>query len=259
MSELHKALLKFQKDAPSITKDASNPFFNNKPYASLDSIMGTVRPALNKLGLVVTQHPSMDEDHTMRVVVTTCITHAETGEGITAQAACVLAAAEPQKVGAAITYLRRYGLASVLGLCTEPDDDANSTNATEQYHAQAGAPGSIADRAQASTPAAEERTQAHRAHENRIAIGNMLMQMNNNDAGDAADHLEVLTEWEKDGKQFAGKRSVKDISDKATYPVLLRTEEALKAWKHANDDYKAPADGIGTVAPAKEEQDDVPF
>lgn len=259
MSEVFKALLKFQKDPPNVEKDSTNPFFNNSPYASLDSIMGAVRPALNKVGLVVTQHPYMEEDG--RVGVTTMITHAETGEQITAPAMCVVQNGDAQKVGAAITYLKRYGLASILGLSTEPDDDGNATvtrqNATEKYHREVGEPGTVAPSATASAPATD-RTQADRAVENRIKIGRMLMEMNNDDAGDAADHLEVLTEWEKDGKEFPGKRSTRDISDKATYPVLLRTEEAYAAWKESDaaDDSSNYAD---EPVPATTNKDEIPF
>lgn len=32
----------------------------------------------------------------------------------------------PQKIGSVMTYLRRYMLASMLGIASETDDDANS-------------------------------------------------------------------------------------------------------------------------------------
>jgi hypothetical protein len=58
------------------------------------------------------------------VFVTTAIVHKDGGY-ITSTASCVPAKADAQGIGAATTYLRRYGLAAMAGVAQE-DDDGNS-------------------------------------------------------------------------------------------------------------------------------------
>jgi hypothetical protein len=45
ITELAKALAKFQADVGNVTKDSTNPFFKSK-YASLENVISTVKPHL---------------------------------------------------------------------------------------------------------------------------------------------------------------------------------------------------------------------
>jgi hypothetical protein len=121
MAELkfREKLLAVQKEVGAIKKDKDNPFFHSK-YADINSMLEQVKPILNKHGLVVTQPLSVVEG---RLGINTVIMDAESEEGISSS--CVLPdISDPQKVGSAITYFRRYSLQSLLALEAE-DDDAN--------------------------------------------------------------------------------------------------------------------------------------
>jgi hypothetical protein len=115
-----ESLHAFQGEVTAVTKDGDNPFFSSR-YATLNAVIDTVRPLLNKNNLVVTQFPD-DEG------LTTILAHTS-GQHITAYAK-LANISDPQKQGSSITYMRRYALSSILGLTTEDDDDAQA--ATEE-------------------------------------------------------------------------------------------------------------------------------
>src|SRR4051794_39738370 len=119
ITELAKALGKFQAEVEHVTKDSTNPFFKSK-YASLENVISTVRPHLAKHGLSFAQFP--DEDG-----LTTTLMHSS-GNWIAAHAKLVIKDMTPQGHGSAITYLRRYALSAVLGIATEEDDDGNEAS-----------------------------------------------------------------------------------------------------------------------------------
>lgn len=121
MTELTKALLKVQKDLPTIGKDSDNPFFKSK-YASLSKIMSVALPILHKHGVFVSQAPDhLDGQPTL----VTNLVHAESGEQVTSTMPLFLVKHDPQAQGSAITYARRYALVSMLGLVVDEDDDGN--------------------------------------------------------------------------------------------------------------------------------------
>lgn len=118
ITNLTKALFEFQGKVTSVKKNAKNDHFKNK-YADLTSIIETINPILQECGILVTQHPNED-------VLVTTIYHAESGEFM--QSEQVLRMKDlnnPQQQGSAITYARRYALASIFNLNQE-DDDANT-------------------------------------------------------------------------------------------------------------------------------------
>jgi uncharacterized protein (DUF3820 family) len=122
--ELAKALHAFQKDAPPVHLDATNPHFRNR-YASLAGVVGAVRPVLNKHGLVYTQLPTLlDGVPALR----TSVIHAESGDEISDVMPLTVSKADAQGYGSALTYARRYALLSVLGLVADEDDDANGAS-----------------------------------------------------------------------------------------------------------------------------------
>jgi hypothetical protein len=121
---LYTALLAAQRAMGPVKKDASNPAFRSK-YASLQSILDTIEQPLWDNGLVLVQRfePSVNRDP----VLITEIIHAASGERITSALDVVgKDRTDPQKVGSAITYARRYSLLALLGLTPEEDDDGNA-------------------------------------------------------------------------------------------------------------------------------------
>ena len=121
ITELAKALVKFNSEVNKIAKDADNPFFKNN-YATLDTIIDEIRPILSKHGLSIMQVPSGDGQN---VTLKTLLLH-ESGEWLESDELTMKPVKnDPQAVGSCITYARRYSLAAFLSLNTGEDDDGN--------------------------------------------------------------------------------------------------------------------------------------
>jgi hypothetical protein len=115
---LSVALAKFHSQVGKIAKDAKNPFFKSN-YASLSHILQEVSEPLQSAGLVIAQFP----DGTGLV---TMLIHSESGEYISSNYTMPVAKQnDPQAVGSAITYARRYAVSSILSLNVS-DDDGNA-------------------------------------------------------------------------------------------------------------------------------------
>ncbi len=129
MTELAKAMLKVQQALIPVAKDAENPFVKSK-YATLNAVMDACRDVLLTNGIWVSQFPVPVETGCLGLV--TKLMHAESGEW---QASCMvmpLPKADPQGYGSALTYARRYALATLVGLVTEVDDDAEGAMGSER-------------------------------------------------------------------------------------------------------------------------------
>jgi len=133
---LAKALVAVQKNVTPIVKDRTNPHFNAK-FASLDGIMEQVRPLLAGEGLSIVQGGagpvSNNDGNICGVSVETMLLH-QSGEFVSSIIVLPLEKPSAQAVGSAVTYGRRYGVAALLALTTEDDDDgqvatANAVNA----------------------------------------------------------------------------------------------------------------------------------
>jgi hypothetical protein len=114
-----KKLLELQKAIGAIAKDSKNPFFKSN-YFDINKLIQEVKPELNKLGLVLLQPLSHIEGHS---AIKTLLIDTESGETIE-DITPLPTNADPQKMGSAITYYRRYALQSLLFL-QAADDDAN--------------------------------------------------------------------------------------------------------------------------------------
>lgn len=113
------ALLKAQTEIMTAGKDAKNPFFKSK-YATLNSVWEAVKEPLHDNGLSLLQPISIENN---QPVVKTILLHTS-GEMITSDCPIICAKQnDPQALGSAITYARRYSMASLLGVMTDEDDD----------------------------------------------------------------------------------------------------------------------------------------
>jgi len=124
---LKTAMLEFQKLSISASKDGKNPHFHSN-YATLEAVIEAVNQG-NKFGLYFTQEISyiQDLEYTPTPVVRTTVHHINDDNSYVSECPIILQPASlqnPQKLGAAITYLKRYTLQSVYGLPSE-DDDGN--------------------------------------------------------------------------------------------------------------------------------------
>lgn len=127
--KLMPALLKAQKAIASVKKDSKNPHLKNN-YASIEAVIDAIKSALNDNDIVFIQPLDVVNGAT---VVTTRLIHVS-GEYL--QGSLLLSLpkdkdgrdkTDPQSVGSAITYARRYSLCSLLGLSQE-DDDGNAVS-----------------------------------------------------------------------------------------------------------------------------------
>lgn len=125
ITNLAVSLAKFNMNVQRIEKDGTNPHFKNR-YTTLDAILDEVRPMLAEQGLSVIQMPSGDGE---QLKLTTMLVHI-TGEWIESDAINMRPVKnDPQGVGSATTYARRYSLCAFLGLSTgDIDDDGNSVS-----------------------------------------------------------------------------------------------------------------------------------
>lgn len=121
LNELAKALCKAQAVIQSAIKDTSNPFYNSK-YADLASVWDAARKPLTDNGLCVSQVVvSIDGKNYLR----TMLIHTS-GQHTSSDIPLMLQKQDMQGLGSAITYARRFGLASIAGISQE-DDDGNAT------------------------------------------------------------------------------------------------------------------------------------
>lgn len=101
----------------ALQKKRENPFYNSA-YFDISDLLDELQPLLETNKLLLTQPCRGDKVYT----IIECI---ETGETVESWID-LPNIDEPQKIGSAITYYRRYSLKSLLGL-REEDDDANKT------------------------------------------------------------------------------------------------------------------------------------
>jgi len=116
-AKLYQKIAKAKYNFDTILKSADNPFFKSK-YANLNSIMDAIIPALTAEGLLLLQPVNGFDVITMIVDIETC-------ESVESRLTIPATIVDPQKMLAAVTYLRRGGVQSLLNLQAE-DDDGNS-------------------------------------------------------------------------------------------------------------------------------------
>lgn len=102
-------------------KDSQNPHFKSR-YADLASVWDACRSQLSEHGIAVIQPTSMEDG---RVVVTTLLAH-KSGEWVSSSCSARPGKDDPQSVGSVVTYLRRYGLAAMVGVAPGDDDDGEA-------------------------------------------------------------------------------------------------------------------------------------
>ena len=119
--ELAKALSSFQSKMTAVKKDSINPFYKSK-YVTLDTIWETIRKPLSKNGLSITQ--TMGIAMNEKSILETILCHTS-GEWISGQQLVNPIKDDPQSLGSAISYARRYSLSAILGIVADEDDDAN--------------------------------------------------------------------------------------------------------------------------------------
>lgn len=119
---LGKAFLLTQDAIRNPHLDSINPHFGSK-FASLAAHIDAIIPTANKFGLNVIQEPVAADG---QLALRTRVIHADTGEFYESTMPLAIEKPGPQAQGSAITYARRYALASIFGVVGEADDDGNT-------------------------------------------------------------------------------------------------------------------------------------
>jgi len=119
LGELGKALASAQGEMGAAKKDATNPHFKSK-YADFAAIVDASRPVLAKHGLAIVQSTPTDG---ATITVATRLIHGGSGEWIESSLTMTARDATPQSIGSALTYGRRYGWSTLIGLAADEDDD----------------------------------------------------------------------------------------------------------------------------------------
>ena len=112
---LHKARSLFVK----VKKDRQNSHLKNR-YATLDSVLDAITPALMDNELMIMQDGERIDVSTLRVETT--VMHVS-GQWVKFYFDIPIVKNDPQGVGSAFTYGRRYSAAAAFGL-SQADDDA---------------------------------------------------------------------------------------------------------------------------------------
>lgn len=127
--DIYEALLEIQTEGiEGVTKDAKNPHFKNT-YITLGTLLDKVLPVLTAKGLVLTQTPCFVENvGPVSPALRTELTHVKSGTSVFGTVPLMLERDNPQGLGSAITYARRYALMSMLSLVADEDDDGQKAS-----------------------------------------------------------------------------------------------------------------------------------
>ena len=159
---LAAALAKAQKHIKGALKDSTNPFYKSS-YADLASVQDAIRDPLSDNELAVVQGASSEA---ARVTVTTLIAHSS-GEWISSSLSATAKDESPQSLGSCVSYLRRYGISSLVGVAQVNDDGESAQHRPAQKYPVKG------------VEAAKEMltTHAHALDDRRKALWNRLLAL----------------------------------------------------------------------------------
>lgn len=121
---LATALAKAQAAITPAIKDKTNPAFRSK-YADLGAVWEACRGPLTDNGLTVVQLPVNHAEG--YAALRTMLLHTS-GQYIATTVSARLMKDDAQGLGSALTYLRRYSLAAVVGVVADEDDDGNAAS-----------------------------------------------------------------------------------------------------------------------------------
>lgn len=123
IAKLSEALSKAQGDFDHAKKDVKNDFFKSN-YADLASVIGAAKKPLAANGLAVIQITNFDG--TGKMILMTTLSHSS-GEWISSVYPINPVKQDPQGIGSALTYARRYSFSAITGIASD-DDDGNAAS-----------------------------------------------------------------------------------------------------------------------------------
>jgi len=134
-NNIYAQFLNAKKEFKPVLESAENPYYHSK-YATLKIVIDAVSQALANNGLGFYQTISevfktevardKDKDKIVSFAKLTTVLFSET-EKLETVYPIVFADSDPQKLGTAVTYAKRYALLALFGIASE-DDDAESVS-----------------------------------------------------------------------------------------------------------------------------------
>lgn len=170
INELAKALSQAQSEIRGAHKDSNNSFFKSK-YADLGAVWEAIRGPLSKNGLSVCQTTTWEE--MMGTAVVTTLMHTS-GQWIEGVLPIMAIKQDPQGIGSAISYSRRYALAAIAG-AHQTDDDGEGAHGRGKKEKE-----TEEDPQQELEPPLQRQIQAHddgSAHDGNPQLGNYIIPM----------------------------------------------------------------------------------
>lgn len=129
IKQIAEALVSAQKEIRFAAKDSTNPHFKSK-YANINSVIEAVKKPLNDNGIAILQSLSPSDDNKLHL--TTRLLHSS-GEWIEDTAVCPIQKQDPQGLGSAISYIRRYSISSLCALYADDDDGQSAALNAADY------------------------------------------------------------------------------------------------------------------------------
>ncbi len=135
IGDLVLALFKAQGEFPDIERNRTvtvQPRSGGQPYqfkyATLSAIIDAIRKPLSANGLAYTQIISHDIESGFYILTTTLYC----GEQyLSSKTPIIIEGSSNQQFGSALTYMKRYALAAILGIAADEDDDGNAADGNE--------------------------------------------------------------------------------------------------------------------------------
>ena len=124
INELAEALAKAQGKIEAAIRGKENTFYKSS-YADLSAVMAACRQPLSENGLAVVQATEYEGPEFW---ITTMLVH-KSGQWFTSRYPIRPVKNDPQGLGSAQTYARRYALMAMVGIVADDDDDGNAASA----------------------------------------------------------------------------------------------------------------------------------
>lgn len=124
-NNLSTKFMKILNEVPNfVTDETAQAGKKTYKYLNLATILKTIKPVFEKHGLAFSQRVTFDTTGEARQVIGTVETIIfDDKEQMVACSYPFFVTGDPQQVGSAITYARRYSLYAVLGIFPDKDDD----------------------------------------------------------------------------------------------------------------------------------------
>ena len=133
MDNIVTKLFEIQKMNLAIKKDGKNPHFKNE-YITLDKLVSILQPICNEIWLLIVHSTKDNAVSTEIIDIENQNPQWEFNSRIYSFCSSfpLWDISNPQKVGSAITYAKRYNLCQIFNIITDRDDDGNKASVKQE-------------------------------------------------------------------------------------------------------------------------------